>query len=122
MSMPSPRVPYRGEEYMHVLPDRRRQVAGQDMLEMPARQRVLPLEEESPGQFEAHAHEFRTADQKGVENRNRPIQQHPPLAFLQAARPGPLQQRQAGKEGVAGVQFLPGGRRFDPLLRKTPRG
>ena len=65
--VPAPARPDGAEEALDVRDDRRGRVAGKDLLEMPAGQAVLALEEEGAGGLKVDAHQVGTADEDGVE-------------------------------------------------------
>ena len=67
--------PHLRQEPVDVEHHRRRWLAGQHLLEIPRRQRVLALEEESPGKLQAYAHQAGVRDQHGAEGRDGLVQQ-----------------------------------------------
>ena len=67
--------PHLRQEPVDVEHHRRRRLAGQHLLEMPRRQRVLALEEEGPGKLQADADEAGVRDQHGAEGRDGLVQQ-----------------------------------------------
>ena len=56
MIAPAPADADFGEEGVNVGSDGRRNIAGEHLLEMPAREGVLALEKEGAGEFEPDAH------------------------------------------------------------------
>ena len=94
VQVPAPPRPDRGEEAAHVGGHRRGRIAGQDALEVPARQRVLPLEEERSGQLQAHPHQLGAVDQHGAERGDGLVQQRLPVGFRQA---GPARRADRGE-------------------------
>ena len=71
--------PHLRQEPVDVEHHRRRRLAGQHLLEMPRGQRVLALQEESPGKLQADADEAGVRDQHGAEGRDGLVQQRLPL-------------------------------------------
>ena len=67
--------PHLRQEPVDVEHHRRRRLAGQHLLEMPRRQRVLALQEESPGKLQADANQAGVRDQHGAEGRDGLVQQ-----------------------------------------------
>ena len=66
------------EETAHVVDHHRGWVARQDALEMPARLVVLPLQEEGPGEFQAHPDQAGVSYQHCAQGRDGLFQQGPP--------------------------------------------
>ena len=84
---------------------------GQDGLEMPPRQAVLPLEKERPRQFQAHPHQPRRVDQHDAEGGDGLVEQDVAVGGGAAGPLGGFQRRQAVEEEHVGV---------DRRLREQP--
>ena len=101
MQVPAPPRPDLGEEAAHVGGHRRGRVAGEDVLEVAAREVVLALEKERPRQLQAHPHQAGAVDQQGAEPGDRLVQQGVAVGF-RGARPlrGPDRGEAGQEDGV----------------------
>ncbi len=117
MRLPAPPRAHDVEEAPDVGGHRRRRRPRQNLFEMPPRQAVLLLQEESVCEFQTHTHQFRAVHQDGPERRNRlvelPVAGVPVRGGLRGgerlhARPEPLAGRILAVGG-GGEQIQPGG-------------
>ena len=81
----------------------RRRLAGQDPLEMVARQIVLAFEKERPRQLQTHPHQARTVDQNGVQGRDGLGQEKGPLFVINVRPGGRSDARQADEKPHVGL-------------------
>ena len=98
---------------MDVGDDGRREIPGEDAVEMPAGEGVLALEEEGPRELEANAHEIGPIDQHGAECGDGFIQEAFSVCFRPAGLDSGLSRGKTPQEKA--------GRMFGMFLGKRPQ-